>query len=74
MIVIWDSISGTPVKTIFNPHQNGVAALAISSDSMCLASLSQVDDVGEQEVRRSRKEGGACHVRVFVLRNCSTLF
>ncbi|GMH57237.1 hypothetical protein TrLO_g13606 [Triparma laevis f. longispina] len=50
VIVVWDSITGTPVKTIFNPHQNGTAALAISEDSMCLASLSQVDDVGEQEL------------------------
>ena len=50
VIVVWDSLTGTPVKTIFNPHPNGVAALAISSDSMFLASLSNIpaNEPGEQ--------------------------
>jgi hypothetical protein len=34
--------TGSPVKTIFNAHQNGVAAIDISSDSMHLVTLSEV--------------------------------
>lgn len=41
MIVIWDSIKGIPIKTIFDPHENGVEAVAISHDSMRVASLSK---------------------------------
>mmetsp|Transcript_20905 Transcript_20905/g.43637 ORF Transcript_20905/g.43637 Transcript_20905/m.43637 type:complete len:926 (+) Transcript_20905:54-2831(+) len=52
VIVVWDSLTGTPVKTIFAPHEGGVAALAISGDSMFLASLGKVEDgmSGEQEL------------------------
>ena len=59
VIVVWDSLTGTPVKTIFGPHEGGVAALAISGDSMFLASLGKVQDgmAGDQEVRPG--EGGA---------------
>ena len=52
VIVVWDSLTGTPVKTIFGAHERGVEALAISGDSMFLASLGKVQDglAGEQEL------------------------
>jgi WD40 repeat protein/Ca2+-binding EF-hand superfamily protein len=52
VIVIWDSDTGVPVKTIFNPHAGGVCALAMSSDAMFVASLSSVDPTlaSEQEL------------------------
>ena len=40
MLVVWDSISGTPVKTFFNPHPNGVKTMDISPDAMYIATLS----------------------------------
>ena len=42
VIVIWDSLSATPVKTIFNPHPHGVCAMDLSPDAMFLVSLSAV--------------------------------
>eukprot|EP00743_Colponemidia_sp_Colp-15_P001768 GILK01001931.1.p1 GENE.GILK01001931.1~~GILK01001931.1.p1 ORF type:complete len:943 (-),score=124.32 GILK01001931.1:124-2952(-) len=40
MIVIWDSMSGIPIKTIFNPHPTGTQAIDLSPDSMFLATVS----------------------------------
>ena len=40
VIVIWDSLSATPVKTIFSPHPHGVAAMDLSPDAMFLVTLS----------------------------------
>eukprot|EP01138_Halocafeteria_seosinensis_P012467 gb/GECG01012739.1/.p1 GENE.gb/GECG01012739.1/~~gb/GECG01012739.1/.p1 ORF type:complete len:1026 (+),score=133.98 gb/GECG01012739.1/:1-3078(+) len=40
MIVIWDSISRSPVKTIFNPHPYGVSAIDLSPDATRIATLS----------------------------------
>ena len=48
VIVIWDSETGVPVKTIFNPHNLGVADLAMSSDGMFLASLGATHPTGER--------------------------
>jgi len=41
MLVVWDSIKGIPIKTIFDPHVTGVEAVAISHDSMYVATLSK---------------------------------
>ena len=41
IMVIWDSLSGAPVKTIFAPHTRGVAAMDISEDALYVATLSQ---------------------------------
>jgi len=30
MLVVWDVATGTPKKTIFNPHPDGVIALDIN--------------------------------------------
>jgi WD40 repeat protein len=40
MLVIWDSYSATPVKTIFTPHPTGTAYLDISEDSKFIVTLS----------------------------------
>jgi hypothetical protein len=29
MLVVWDSVSGTPVRTYLNPHPGGVIAIDI---------------------------------------------
>ena len=50
MIVVWDSLSTTPIKTIFDPHPNGVQAMAITPDAMFLATLSCPGEDGKQEI------------------------
>ncbi|PIK40727.1 putative WD repeat-containing protein 66-like [Apostichopus japonicus] len=41
MIIIWDSFTGTPVQTIFDPHPDvGVAAMAMTPDAKYIVSLS----------------------------------
>ncbi len=39
MLVVWDSETGTPVKTIFKPNPGGVRAVAISEDAEYIATL-----------------------------------
>jgi hypothetical protein len=39
MLIVWDSITGTPVRTFFNPHPGGVRCLDLSMDNMYLATL-----------------------------------
>ena len=41
MVVIWDSYTGTPVKTIPTPHANGVCAMDLSPDARYLVTLSE---------------------------------
>jgi WD40 repeat protein len=43
MIVVWDTLSTTPIKTLFNPHPCGVQAMAMTPDAMFLATLSAPD-------------------------------
>lgn len=40
MLVIWDAKTGTPKKTIFDPHPFGTEALAISPDGKYIATVS----------------------------------
>ncbi|CAM9670144.1 unnamed protein product, partial [Chrysoparadoxa australica] len=40
MMVVWDANSGTPIKSIPNPHPNGVMAVDMSPDAMFLVTLS----------------------------------
>ena len=41
MVVVWDSLNGTPIKTIFNPHPHGVISMDMSPDAMFLVTLSE---------------------------------
>ena len=41
LMVIWDSITATPLKTIFNPHGNGVSCMDISQDGNYICTLSE---------------------------------
>ena len=43
MLVVWDSQTATPVKTFFNPHENGVLTMDISEDAMYIVTLSNED-------------------------------
>jgi len=40
MVVIWDTYSGTPIQTIANPHEGGVAVMDMSSDARYLVTIS----------------------------------
>lgn len=42
MVVVWDSYSGAPVRTLTNAHPDGVAAVALTPDGNRLATLSHV--------------------------------
>lgn len=39
MLVVWDSLSGTPVRTYLNPHPNGVKTIDISMDNNYIVTL-----------------------------------
>ena len=39
ILVVWDSYSGSPIKTLFSPHFNGVCSLDISQDSLYIVTL-----------------------------------
>jgi WD40 repeat protein len=49
MIVVWDSMNGTPIKTIFNPHPNGVLAMDLSPDALFLVTISAVQNEGDAQ-------------------------
>jgi WD40 repeat protein len=39
MLVVWDSLTGTPIRTYLNPHPNGVKTIDISLDNNFLITL-----------------------------------
>ena len=43
MLVVWDAKSGTPKKTIFDPHPNGTVALDISPDGRYILTISMLE-------------------------------
>ena len=45
ILVVWDSLTGMPVKTIFSPHPKGVVAVDISEDALYIATLGEADAV-----------------------------
>ena len=49
LIVLWDSVSGRPIKDIPNPHKNGVIAMDMSPDAMFLVTMSYVEEGGEEK-------------------------
>jgi WD40 repeat protein len=51
IMVVWDSKSGVPVKTVFSPHVGGVTAVDISSDSLFIVSVgSSVANGSQQDI------------------------
>lgn len=50
MLVVWDVGSGTPRKTIFNPHAEGVLGLDINEDGNLIVTLSKAAVPTEQHV------------------------
>lgn len=50
MLVVWDVNTGTPRKTIFNPHPEGVLALDINQDGTLIVTLSKASTPTEQHV------------------------
>lgn len=51
ILVVWDSFTGAPVKTIFAPHTNGCISVDISDDALYIATLKAPSNDGEpQEV------------------------
>ncbi|KAL0479690.1 WD repeat-containing protein [Acrasis kona] len=48
MIIVWDSLKGIPVKTIFAPHEHGTQSIDISNDSLYISTLSITKDDEEQ--------------------------
>ncbi len=45
LIVVWDSMSGSPVKSILSPHPLGITSVDISNDALFLVTLSEIDQV-----------------------------
>lgn len=45
ILVVWDALSGAPVKTIFSPHAGGTCALDLSTDALFVTSLGVPDEV-----------------------------
>jgi len=39
MLIVWDSISATPVRTFLNPHPNGIKCLDLSADNQYLVTI-----------------------------------
>ena len=46
ILVVWDSLTGAPVKTYFSPHNLGACSLDFSADSLFVASLGVVEEGG----------------------------
>ncbi len=44
ILVVWDSTTGAPVKTIFNPHKNGICSVDISDDSLYLVTIGTTEE------------------------------
>lgn len=46
MLVVWDSLSATPVRTFLNPHPNGVKVMDLSSNNQYIVTLGAEDEIG----------------------------
>ena len=57
MIVIWDSFTGAPVKTISSPHAQGVKAMDMSPDAKFLVTLSEEDSPQVLSIWDCSKDG-----------------
>lgn len=62
LLVLWDSQTGVPIKSIPRPHAHGVIAMDIAPGGEWLATIGAADpETGEQEVRASRCAGQPTH-------------
>ena len=50
LIIVWDSLSGTPVKVFSDPHDGGVASMDMSPDALYLATVGVRSGDGVQTV------------------------
>lgn len=51
LLVVWDSVTGHPTKTVQQPHVNGISTMALSPDGLQLVTISAAADGStEQEV------------------------
>jgi WD40 repeat protein len=73
ILVVWDSLTGAPVKTIFNPHPAGVIALDISSDSMFVITLGAVDEVRIENSNMMRLAERVTKSSDCTVMNCRTI-
>lgn len=48
ILVVWDSLSGTPAKTIFTPHKNGTIAIDLSDDALFVVTLGVPNEDGQE--------------------------
>lgn len=39
MLIVWDSLSATPVRTFLNPHPNGIKCLDLSTCNKYLVTV-----------------------------------
>jgi len=50
ILVIWDSLSGTPVKTLYSPFNKGVISVDISEDALFICALGASNPLAPQEL------------------------
>jgi hypothetical protein len=50
MVIVWNAKSGVPIRSIFNAHAHGVAAIDMTGDAMFIATLSDPPNPGDPQV------------------------
>eukprot|EP00388_Colpodella_angusta_P014410 GDKJ01036055.1.p1 GENE.GDKJ01036055.1~~GDKJ01036055.1.p1 ORF type:complete len:1015 (-),score=215.92 GDKJ01036055.1:73-3117(-) len=59
MLVVWDTVLGTPIRTIFDPHPKGICALAFSKSGKYIASLSAEISASDLQEQREKEAAAA---------------
>jgi len=49
MLVVWDSLSATPVRTFLNPHTNGIKCMDLSADCQYIVTIGAEDEIKEMQ-------------------------
>lgn len=64
MLVVWDSTTGTPVRTYLDPHPNGVAFMDLSRDNQYIVTLGADTDqtMSLWDWTNDKEEGPICSV------------
>ena len=65
MLIVWDSVSGTPVRTYFNPHQGGIKCLDLSTDNKYIVTLGNDEplNISLWDWTNEAEEGPICTVQ-----------